>query len=218
MRRVGGLAALDRVLYEAQRSNRDDVSTTAVLSRLRCHAATVIPDLAHCWTIGGQPTPNSGYWFCEPTCVCSLVRQLNDVWTAASMRASMLTHVRKGHAGGGDRTGFTWCNFVPLLNIDESQTAMGPSRQVRQTSMPCWAATAVFGQRRDKIVTYGEWRGGGGVDKKGCPQKQCGRTCVTAAMASVWWQLCDSRHGRCQVVCGDCPCNSAWRSTGWRRM
>ena len=34
MRRVGGLAALDQVLYEAQRSNRDDVSTMAVLSQL----------------------------------------------------------------------------------------------------------------------------------------------------------------------------------------
>ena len=46
---------------------------------------------------------------------------------------------------------------------------MGPSCHVGQTLTPHWAATAVFGQCRDKIVTYGEWRGGGGVDKKGCP-------------------------------------------------
>ena len=135
MRRVGGLAALDRVLYEAQRSNRDDVSTTAVLSRLRRRAATVIPDLAHCWTIGGQPTPNSGYWFCEPTCVRSLARQLNDVWTAASMRASMLTCARKGRAGGGDRTGFTWCNFVPLLNIELSGIQALPSGAYISTAL-----------------------------------------------------------------------------------
>ena len=121
MQQVGGLAALDRVLYEAQRSNWDDVSTMAVLSQLRCRATTVTPDLAHCWTTGGQPTPNSGYWFCEPTCICSLVRQLNDVWTAASMCASMLIHARKDHTGSGNCMGFTWCNFVPLLNIDLSK-------------------------------------------------------------------------------------------------
>ena len=41
---------------------------------------------------------------------------------------------------------------------------------------------------------------------------------MTATMASVSWQVCDSRHRRCQVVCGDRPCNSTWRSTGWRQM
>ena len=91
------------------------------------------------------------------------------MWTAASMHASMLTCARKGRAGGGDRTGFTWCNFIPLLNIDESQTAMGPSHHVGQMLTPRCATTAVFGQHRDKIVMYGEWMGGGGVDKKGCP-------------------------------------------------
>ena len=65
------------------------------LSYHRHHTTTVTLDLAHCWTTGGQPTPNSGYQFCEPTCICSLVRQLNDMWTAASMCVSMLTRARK---------------------------------------------------------------------------------------------------------------------------